>query len=392
MNTPKVVSGIVVAGMLLAGPQASAAESEAKPRTGFVYDKIYLKHLTGRGHPERPQRLTAIVSYLKQKGIYQQLALIKPFPASTDWIETIHSKKYIAHVKRICGKGSKTTLDTGDTAICPDSYEVARMAVGGVLAAVDAVMERKVANAFCAVRPPGHHATRDRGMGFCIFNNVAIAARYVQKKYGLRKVLIVDWDVHHGNGTQNAFYEDATVLYFGTHQYPFYPGTGSADESGRGKGKGFTVNVPLPAGTGDKKFIEVFEKVLKPAALRFKPDFILISAGFDAHKDDLLGQMRVTERGFARMTAIVMEIADRTCEGRIVSVLEGGYNLKAIARSIAAHINVFRGKAVSEALPVPVHTLTTYSIANVQKMTSRAPRIWPARAQNLPLNSESPRI
>jgi len=345
-----VVLGTVVA-MLLAAQEAGATRAETRPQTGLVYDEVYLRHITRRGHPERPARLTAIVDHLKERGIFQQLFPIKPSPASTDWIETIHSEKYIAEVKRICGKGRATTLDTGDTSICADSYEVARFAVGGVLAAVDAVMEGKVGNAFCAVRPPGHHATRERGMGFCIFNNVAIATRYVQRKHGLKKVLIVDWDVHHGNGTQEAFYEDPTVLYFGTHQYPFYPGTGSARETGGGKGKGFTTNVPLLAGSGDRKFIEVFEKVLKPKALRFKPDFIFISAGFDAHRDDLLGGMRVTESGFGRLTAIVMEIAEQTCEGRIVSVLEGGYTLKALARSVGAHIEVLRGKGIPDLPP-----------------------------------------
>ncbi len=329
--------------------RAGAVESgeEGATRTGLVYDDIFLKHVSGDGHPERPERLTAIVRHLKEKGIYERLLLIKPRPASVDWISTVHDKKHVSRVKEAC-RGGGAVLDGGDTVVCADSYEVARMAVGGVLAAVDAVVAGKVRNAFCAVRPPGHHATKDQGMGFCIFNNVAIAARYVQKKYGLKKVMIVDWDVHHGNGTQEAFYEDPTVLYFGTHEHPLYPGTGSGDETGQGEGKGFTINMPLPAGTTDEKFIQVFEQVLKPAALRFKPDFVLISAGFDAHKDDPLGHMQMTEEGFAETTSIVTEIADQFCGGRVVSVLEGGYNLKALAQSVAAHISVLQGKSMPQ--------------------------------------------
>ena len=214
------------------------------------------------------------------------------------------------------------------------------MAAGGVLAAVDAVMNKQVTNAFCAVRPPGHHAMENRAMGFCIFNNVAIGTKYVQKKYGLSNVLIVDWDVHHGNGTQAAFYDDPTVLYFSVHQYPFYPGSGSEAEKGEGKGLNYTINVPLPAGSGDDVYVKAFEEKLRPAALAFGPDFVFISAGFDAHENDLLGGMKVTADGFAELTRIVKAIAQRCCNGRIVSVLEGGYHLGGLAASVEAHIRV----------------------------------------------------
>ena len=231
-------------------------------------------------------------------------------------------------------------MDSMDTPISPESYEVALAAAGGVLGAVDAVMEKKIRNAFCAVRPPGHHATEDTAMGFCIFNNVAVATRYIQKQYNLSKILIVDWDVHHGNGTQAAFYDDPTVLYFSVHQYPFYPGTGSEAEKGNGKGLDHTINVPLPAGSGDSDYVRVFQERLRPAALAFSPDFVLISAGFDAHESDLLGSMKVTAQGFAKLTDVVKKIAEKCCAGRLVSVLEGGYHLEGLADSVEAHIRV----------------------------------------------------
>jgi acetoin utilization deacetylase AcuC-like enzyme len=223
--------------------------------------------------------------------------------------------------------------------ISRQSYNAAVAAVGGVLAAVDAVMEGKVANAFCAVRPPGHHALGDEAKGFCIFNNVAIGVRYVQQKYGLPRVLIVDWDVHHGNGTQATFYDDPNVLYFSTHQWPFYPGTGSSLETGGG-GADLNINVPLPAGSGDSEYIKIFEGKLRRAALAFSPDFVFVSAGFDAHEGDTLGGMRVTTEGFARLTRVVKEIAAQCCQGRLVASLEGGYRLDDLAASVEAHLRV----------------------------------------------------
>jgi acetoin utilization deacetylase AcuC-like enzyme/formylglycine-generating enzyme required for sulfatase activity len=311
-------------------------------RTGFVYQDIYLQHKTGSGHPETPQRLRAIVEQLKPASSSMQLIAPRSSSYSLEWVEAIHTPEYVKRVRDSCQEGIKY-MDSVDTPISAESYEVALAAVGGVLSAIDEVMVGNVSNAFCAIRPPGHHALKDRAMGFCLFNNVAIGARYIQKKYGLSKVLIVDWDVHHGNGTQAAFYDDPTVLYFSTHQYPFYPGTGSEEEKGAGEGLGYNINVPLPAGTGDEEYIKAFKEILKPRALEFKPDFVLISAGFDAHKDDLLGGMNVTAKGFAEMTAIVKDIAEKCCSGRIVSVLEGGYNLSGLAESVEAHILVLQG-------------------------------------------------
>lgn len=317
--------------------QGEAAENTAK--TGFVYGDIYLKHDTGAGHPERADRLAAIVARLKQQHLLSELVMIEPAAASVEWITTIHAPEYVERVKNHCRAGTGY-VDTPDAPASTNSYDVALMAAGGLLSAVDVVMEGKVRNAFCAVRPPGHHSLRNRAMGFCLFNNVAIAARYIQKKHKLARVLIVDWDVHHGNGTQAAFYDDPTVFYFSVHLSPFYPGTGHANETGEGKGVGFTLNVPLRAGCGDADYKKAFEERLKPAAAAFKPDFVLISAGFDAAKGDLLGRMNITPEGYAELTRIVKEIAEQYSKGRIVSTLEGGYTLEALAASVEAHLCV----------------------------------------------------
>ena len=318
-------------------PGGGGGERPGRRPTGLVYDDVFLDHDTGPGHPERPERLTAIIERLKRDGVYVQLVAIPPASDPVRWIGTVHSPDYVARVKESCARGL-TWLDSPDTPISAESYDVAVAAVAGVLGAVDAVADGRVRNAFCAVRPPGHHALADRAMGFCLFNNVAIAARYAQKERGLARVLVVDWDVHHGNGTQEAFYDDATVLYFGVHRYPFYPGTGAGTEAGAGEGMGLTVNVPLPAGSGDAEFAAALEERLKPAALAFRPDLVLISAGFDAHRDDPLGGMALTAAGYARLTRIVMEIADECCDGRIVSVLEGGYDPEGLADSVEAHV------------------------------------------------------
>jgi acetoin utilization deacetylase AcuC-like enzyme len=255
----------------------------------------------------------------------------------------VHDRAYIDLVTReLTNVTGAKELSTGDTEVTADSLAAARAAVGGVLNAVDSVMSGRSKNAFCAVRPPGHHATRNRGMGFCIFNNVAIAARYLQKMHGIRRVLIVDFDYHHGNGTQDIFYEDDSVFYFSTHHYGAYPGTGSAAETGAGKGVGTTLNVPLPPGAGDAQIVAAFEQKLVPAARRFKPDFILISAGFDGMRNDVLGRFDITPAGYAAITRIVVRLANELCEGRIVSVLEGGYRLDGLAESVAAHVKTLR--------------------------------------------------
>jgi acetoin utilization deacetylase AcuC-like enzyme len=308
-------------------------------QTGFIYHPAYLEHDMGAGHPESPSRLRAIVEQLRQSGTASHLTSIVPRKAEDEWVTQVHTSQYVAALNRHAPTSGRVSLDP-DTAMSPGSLAAAYLAAGGVLAGVDAIMTKQVDHVFCAVRPPGHHAEANRAMGFCLFNNVAVAARYIQKKYGLERVLIVDWDVHHGNGTQHTFEDDPSVLFFSTHQYPYYPGTGRATEQGRGAGEGFTINVPMEAGEGDDEYRAVFHRALVPAADRFRPEFVLISAGFDAHKDDPLAGMGLTEEGYADLTRIVTGIATRYAQGRILSSLEGGYNLGALARSVDAHIKV----------------------------------------------------
>jgi acetoin utilization deacetylase AcuC-like enzyme len=305
--------------------------------TSLVEDDIYLKHDTGESAWENSRRLKAVHDGLKDANLLGSLNPVAPQKADPGWVELVHRKEYVETAKRDAESGAKV-LSTGHTLLSKDSYDVALWAVGGALSACDAVMGGKTRNAFCAVRPPGHHAGRDKGMGFCIFNNAAVAARYVQKKYGVEKVLIVDWDVHHGNGTQEIFYEDGSVFYFSTHQWPWYPFTGSEEETGEGKGRGTTLNAPLPAGSGDEELVGAFETGLLPHALKFKPDFILISAGFDSRNADPLGRFRLTDEGFKKLTRIMLRIADESAEGRLVSILEGGYSLKGLSLAVPAHV------------------------------------------------------
>ncbi|HEX9970586.1 MAG TPA: histone deacetylase [bacterium] len=310
-------------------------------RTGLVYHEDYLLHHAGSLHPESPERLQSIMNYLAETKLLTKLNRIEPYPAAIDWIATIHSRDYIESIRRICEDYGHSNLDA-DTAVCPDSYRVALLAVGGALAAADAMMNGEIDNAFCAVRPPGHHAEKNRAMGFCLFNNIAILARYLQQKYQLEKILIVDWDVHHGNGTQNAFYDDATVFYFSIHQWPHYPGTGLQTERGIGIGEGFTLNIPLAGGHGNEDYIRIFQNDLAPVVKAFKPNCILISAGFDGHWDDPLAGMQLTEAGYGQLTEVILEFANEFCGGRIISLLEGGYNLEMLAKSVATHIDALR--------------------------------------------------
>jgi acetoin utilization deacetylase AcuC-like enzyme len=265
-----------------------------------------------------------------------------PRAATVDELAACHTREYIRLVEAEVAQGARV-LSTGDTDICPDSLEVARAAAGGAFQAVDAVMEGRAQNAFCVVRPPGHHASADRGMGFCIFNNVALAARYAQRRHGVERVLIADWDVHHGNGTQDIFYADGSVFFFSTHQHPWYPGTGHAEETGEGAGRGSTLNCPFPAGSGRAEIMGAFQRKLLPAAADFKPDLVLISAGFDSRAGDPLGGFTLSDGDFADLTALLLEIAGSYSGGRVVSVLEGGYSLEGLAAAAVAHVQALGG-------------------------------------------------
>jgi acetoin utilization deacetylase AcuC-like enzyme len=300
-------------------------------RVGFVYSERFLEHRPPAGHPEQPTRVQYLVRHLHECGLWEQLFRISPSPVKVEDLLQVHSRQLLDQVQEICRTGGGL-LDEGDTHASLESFDVAMLAAGGVVTAIDAVLQEKVGAAFCAVRPPGHHAERERSMGFCLFNNVAIGARYAQTHHGLRNVAILDWDVHHGNGTQHIFDEDPTVLYCSLHQYPFYPGTGARSEGGTGRGEGFTVNIPMPAGTGEAQYLAALSDEILPALNAFKPELLLLSAGFDAHRNDPLGGMMLTEESFFTMTRLVQHTAP------IVSVLEGGYNLDALSRSVERHL------------------------------------------------------
>jgi acetoin utilization deacetylase AcuC-like enzyme len=305
--------------------------------TGIVVSDSFVEHLTGEGHPEQPARVTAIVERLAAEGLLARSHRIEPRPAADEAVLRCHTADYLRIAAEDVADGERS-LSTGDTRISAQSLEIARLAAGGVMAAVDAVVAGDVKNAFAVVRPPGHHATPKRGMGFCLFNNVAIAARHAQAVHGIRRVLIADWDVHHGNGTQDMFYEDGSVLFFDTHQHPLYPGTGLATETGRGAGEGLTINCPFPAGSGRKEIVGAFRERLLPAAERFRPELVLVSAGFDSRIGDPLGSFTLTDDDFAELTAIVRGIAADYAHGRIVSTLEGGYALAGLASAAASHV------------------------------------------------------
>ncbi len=303
-------------------------------KTGIVKDQRYLQHSAGFGHPESPERLAAIYEMLDNPSMAWKFKEIEPREATHKEIETIHTPSYVEYVAGTAGERS-VFLDP-DTATSPETYTTAKLAVGGVCNAINSVIAGDVDNAFAFVRPPGHHAEKDRAAGFCIFNNIAIGAMHAILKHNMKRVLIVDWDLHHGNGTQHSFYSDPRILYFSTHQYPYYPGTGSLQEIGRGKGEGYTVNVPISGGAGDADYVKIFRKVLEPVVLEFNPEIVLLSAGFDIYFQDPLGSMRVTPEGFAALTRILLTIADSCCCGRLVAVLEGGYHIVGLTKSVKA--------------------------------------------------------
>ncbi|HBT96309.1 MAG TPA: histone deacetylase [Desulfobulbaceae bacterium] len=308
-------------------------------RTGFLYDPRFLLHVTGDDHPECPDRLRLIVENLERSGLLGQLMQIKAEKAKQHWIETVHHIRYIMRFEESCAFGMPS-IDHDENRICYDSYDTAMLAVGGVLKAVDAVMEGEAANAFCAVRPPGHHAEFDRAMGFCYFNNVAIAARYLQEKWGVKRIGIVDFDVHHGNGTQHIFEKDNTVFYYSIHEHPSfsYPGTGREFDIGMGDGEGFTKNSPVLPGRGDTEYRKRLTDDLLPAMSAFQPQFLLLSSGFDAHVDDLMSGTNLSTEGYNFIFRLLVDLAVRFCGGRLVSVLEGGYHLDTLPILVSNHI------------------------------------------------------
>jgi len=314
--------------------------------TGFVLDERYRLHDTGPGHPERSDRIGVLMRSIEERPGLRRIA---PRAATGDEITLVHDERHFDAVDRTSGL-ARAAFDA-DTPVSADSFGTACLATGGVLAAVDAVMAGEIDNAFAMVRPPGHHAERSQAMGFCLFNNIAVGAAYLRRRYGLNRILIMDWDVHHGNGSQHSFYADPGVLFISTHRYPFYPGTGSIDEVGRGEGEGYTVNLPLPAGFGDTEYDELFEAVVVPIAEAYEPEFVLISAGFDPHARDPLGGMAVTEAGFARMARRLLDVAEHCAQRRCVAVLEGGYDLQAIRDSSLAVLDQFSGRSESLAPP-----------------------------------------
>ena len=313
--------------------------------TGYVYDERYLLHRPREGHPERPARLAAIQQRLSDTGLLAELVRIRPYEAPLPWVERLHAPDYIRRFRKACARGAGIFM-APDCGICPESYETALLAVGGVMAAAEAVMGGLVDNAFCAVRPPGHHAEHARALGFCFFNNVALAALYLLEQFGLARVAIVDWDVHHGNGTQHLLEADPRVFYLSLHEDPHscYPGTGYARERGRGAGEGFTLNLPLPSGSGDAEALKALKEQGLPALEHFAPQFLLISAGFDAHRDDPLARLELTRAGYQAMGRLLLDLARKTAAGRIVTVLEGGYNLQVLADCVEDHLRLLLGQ------------------------------------------------
>lgn len=301
------------------------------PKTGVVRHPIFTEHLAGYPHVESPRRLEIIYDALDGPDLVDRLTPLSPREADDDALARVHTEGHIRRIAATAGK-PHTALDP-DTQTTPMSHEAARMAVGGVLVLIDALFDGRVKNGFALVRPPGHHAESDRAMGFCLFNNIACAARYAMKTHGVKKILIVDWDLHHGNATQHAFDEDPDVVYFSSHQFPHYPGSGSLREVGRGPGEGTTINVPLTPGHGDGDFYQIYKTILVPVAESFRPELVLVSAGFDTYTDDPLGGMNVTPKGYAALTRLMMEIAETHCSGRLALTLEGGYHLAGLQTS-----------------------------------------------------------
>jgi acetoin utilization deacetylase AcuC-like enzyme len=326
----------------------------------MVIDSRYQDHNPGRNHPERPARISTLLNLMET---YQRAGLkrFEPRLATPEEVMLIHDP---AHVDRVAATAQQERFAfDADTPVSAQSYATALLATGGLLTLLESIMTNEIDNGFALVRPPGHHAERDRAMGFCLFNSAAIGAQYLREKFGLKRVIVMDWDLHHGNGTQHSFYDDPGVLYVSTHQYPYYPGTGAAEETGRGPGEGYTVNVPLPAGCGDQEYLELFHTVIEPICRQFEPEFVLISAGFDAHARDPLGGMNVTAEGFGLMARTLLRIARDHAHGRCAAILEGGYDLEGLQTSTKRVLDEMGGDMLDTALP-------TFN------MRGLLPRVW----------------
>jgi acetoin utilization deacetylase AcuC-like enzyme len=313
--------------------------------TALISSPIFQHHATGR-HAENPARAKVLHQLVLELLKMPEYSLIEPEAAQLEQITAVHKSRYVAELERFCKRGGGQ-LDL-NTTVSEESFEVALKAAGGLIQAVDAIIGGAAANAFAVVRPPGHHAVPQGSLGFCLFNNVAIAAKYLIEKHQLERILIIDWDVHHGNGTQDIFYDDARVLFFSTHQSPLYPGTGDVYEVGEAKGDGYNVNVPLPGSAGDDVMLQVYEAVLEPLVSRYKPQFILVSAGYDGHWRDPIGRLNITSNGYARLTRRVLDLAATFCDGRLAFALEGGYDLTGLAVSVAKTLETLAGKPVIE--------------------------------------------
>ena len=301
-------------------------------KTAIITTNTYLNHNTGQGHPESADRVSVVIDNLKKKD--KNFVWKKPKKFDSKYLKITHNPNYVNEVEKSFPKKGLFFLD-GDTIISPGSKEASSDAVGSIITAIDGVKNKEFNNAFCAVRPPGHHAEKNKAMGFCIYNNIAVGAHYLIEKYKLKKIAIIDFDVHHGNGTQDIFYDNEKVLYISTHQYPYYPGSGSNSEKGKHNN---ILNIPLPAGTNSEEYLNAYEHVLKKLK-QFGPEFILFSAGFDAHKDDPLAQLQLKTKDFYDLTKRTLEIVKSTCKGNVVSILEGGYDLNALKESTEMHIN-----------------------------------------------------
>ncbi len=306
-------------------------------KTGLVQDALFLAHDTGDGHPECSERLSVALKYLETQSWYESLTQVEAHSAELEQILRVHDTDYVRRAEEVCRSGN-SHLDSMDVSVCTESFDIALLAAGSSIQLADEVINKTVDNAFALIRPPGHHAEMSMAMGFCLFNNIAVLARYLQNTHGIDKIAIIDWDVHHGNGTQHLFEEDPSVLYISTHQYPFYPGTGNYSETGVGRGNGATLNCPMPVGATDKDYEKAFMEAILPRLDVFKPEFILISAGFDAHQVDPLANINLSTDSFAWMTERIMEKANQHCENRIISLLEGGYNLQALPLCIGKHL------------------------------------------------------